>query len=361
MKKFVVLGLALLLLGSALFADDAKVMPFKVGRLYIAPTYSFAMGAYNDDGEYKTFDDSIKLFNLGFALEYGVIDWITAAVQWVPGWTPWSDVKGATPAELQALPGNFDTNGVADLFAGVKIQLAGEQAPIKTSAFRFAVAPGVIIPLPGPDFEEEMKNATTGKDATVSSMDKHVLGAGVRVYIDFIINKNFFINLYNETIFYPGKGDLNKDSPTFYGAKAGIAAAMANPLIMDITGEVDYKYKLTFEIEPVFSMPLGSGGIDFSAGLPVNFKYRPAYEYSYSYPEALAPAAPVLDETFANYISSNPAYILAVNPNVSLFFTKTPLPLEFKFQYGLPLMGKNEMARHNATLQIKAYFALPGR
>jgi hypothetical protein len=356
MKKFLVLGLALLLLSSALFADDAKVMPFKVGRLYVAPTYSFASGAYDDDGTYKAYDDgSVKLFNLGFALEYGIIDWITAAVQWVPGWTPWSDLKAVTGAD------DTNTNGVADLFAGAKIQLAGEQAPIKTSAFRFSVAPGVIIPLPGPDFEEELKNMANGDPATLNSMDKHVFAAGARVYFDYIINKYLFINLYNETIFYPIKGDLSKDGPTFYGTKAGIAAAQSNPLIMGIIGEVDYKYKLTFEIEPVFSMPLGGSGIDFAAGLPVNFKYRPAYEYSYSYPEALAPAASTLDTAFANYISSDPAYILAINPNVSFFLTKTPLPLEFKFQYGLPLMGKNEMARNNATLQIKAYFALPGR
>ena len=355
MKKFLVLGLALLLLSSALFADDAKVMPSKVGRLYVAPTYSFADGTYDNDGNKKDFTNgSVKLFNLGFALEYGVIDWITAAIQWVPGWTPWSDLKGATDMD------NTNINGVADLFAGAKIQLAGEQAPVKTSAFRFSVAPGVIIPLPGPDFEEEIKNQLSGKDATLASMDKHVFAAGARVYFDYIFNKNFFVNLYNETIFYPLEGDLNKDGPTFYATKAGLAAAQSNPLIMDIDGKVNYKYKLTFELEPVVTVPILSG-VTFTAGLPVNYKFTPAREYSYTYPDTLASAASALEPIFAANIKSEPSHILAINPNVALFLTKLPLPLEFKFQYGYPLWGQNANASHNITLQIKAYFASPGR
>jgi hypothetical protein len=92
MKKLAAVTLILLALGSFVFADDAKVMPKMVGRVYIAPTLSVAPGAYNEDGEYKSFDDgAVKAFNLGFALEYGVIDWITAAIQWAPGVTVWSD------------------------------------------------------------------------------------------------------------------------------------------------------------------------------------------------------------------------------------------------------------------------------
>ena len=354
MKKLLVFGLILLLAGSALFADDASVMPKMVGRFYVAPIYSFAMSEFDTDGKSQKFDDgSLKLFNLGFALEYGIINWITAAVQWVPGWTPWSNIKAVT-----GMP-DTNTNGVADIFAGAKFLLIGEQAPIKASVIRFALAPGVIIPLPGPDFEKEVEKVMASEKATLGSMDNHVFAAGGRIYFDYVVNKNFFINLYNETIVYPIKQDLNKNGPTFAMAKAGAAAAMGNPLIMGIDGEINYKYSLTFELEPVFSMPIADG-INFSAGLPVNYNFKPAYGYSFSYPEALAPAAATITPILEDTLGSDPHHILYLNPNVSVFFMKTPLPLEFKLTYGLPVWGQNAMARHNASLQIRAYFALPG-
>ena len=366
MKKLLVFGLVLLLAGSALFADDASVMPAMVGRFYVAPIYSFAMGEYDTDGKYQSFDDgSIKLFNLGFALEYGIINWITAAVQWVPGWTPWSNIKAATSPVFapMGMDPSTNTNGVADIFAGAKLLLVGEQAPFKSSMIRFAAAPGVIIPLPGPDFESEVENAMKNEKATFSNMDNHVFAAGGRFYFDYVINKNFFINLYNETIVYPFAKDLDNAGPTFHMVKMMAASdpslGPGAALVNDITGEVNYKYSLTFELEPVFSMPIADG-INFTAGLPVNYNFKPGYSYSFSYPEALAPMASSITPIIEGQLDTDPHHILYLNPNVSIFFMKTPLPLEFKFTYGLPVWGQNAMARHNASLQIRAYFALPG-
>jgi hypothetical protein len=383
MKKFILLGLALLLLGSAIFADDAKVMPKRVGRFYLAPTYSFASGAYDANGDKQSFSNgSMKLFNLGAALEYGITDWFTGAIQWAPGWTPWSDIKAAVPVNR---PGDLNVNGVADIFVGAKIQLVGEKAPLlQTEAFRFAVAPGVIIPLPGPNFKDEVANAMAGKEATFNKMDNHVFGAGGRFYFDWIINKYFFINLYNETIFYPVKQDLNKDGPTFAmtkaslpsgvqasvnqaltqagdpnaAAKAAAAKAMAEEDLKNASGEVNYKYKLTFEIEPIFSTPIADGLI-FSAGLPVNYLYIPAYEYSISkVGTSLSAFGLDTKKLMEDQFKGDAAYTLSIKPNVSLFLTKTLLPLEFKFQYQLPVMGQNSIARNNLTLQIKAYFKI---
>ncbi|GHV86111.1 hypothetical protein AGMMS50230_17190 [Spirochaetia bacterium] len=347
MKKLTAVTVLLLVLGAAVFAEDAKVMPMMVGRVYAAPTYAFALGAYDKDGTYKKFPSgSVKVFNLGFAVEYGVIDWITAAVQWAPGWTVWSD--------LEAVSGRKDsnTNGVADLFVGAKIQLVGEKAPVKTPMFRLSIAPGVIIPLPGPDFAKETTKAPSEK-ATLQSMDNHAFAAGARVYFDWIINKSFFINLYNETLFYPIAQDLAKAGPD-------LAIMKIRTPFTNATGEVKYKYKLTFELEPVYTMAIADG-ISFSAGLPVNFKYVPAYDYSISSGTGSALMDAAALTTFkTNFARLDPALTLSVKPNVSVFFTKTPLPLEFKLQYGLPVWGKNVgAAQHQVTLQIKAYFAIP--
>jgi hypothetical protein len=119
---------------------------------------------------------------------------------------------------------------------------------------------------------------------------------------------------------------------------------------------------LTFELEPVYSAPIADGLI-FSAGLPVNFLYTPAYDYSISgvggslksnFGALGLDSEKLLNDQF----ESEAAYTLSLKPNVSLFLTKTFMPLEFKFQYQFPVMGQNTIARNNLTLQIKAYFKI---
>ena len=348
MKKVVTFGLVLLLLAPAIFADDAKVMPKLVGRLVIAPNFTLVPGAYDDDKKLQKFDDSLKILNLGFALEFGIINWITAAVQWAPGWTPWSDISPATPIS------NANTNGVADLFIGAKIQIIGENAPVKKSNIRFAVAPGVLIPLPGFDMKDEFPNMMADKKTTMSNMDNHVWGVGGRFYFDYIVNKNFFINFFNESLFYVSKGDLNEKDFTFNGVKAVGAGAFDG-----VKGEIDYKYKLTFEIEPVFSIPFGEKLI-FMAGLPVNYKFSPAPEYSIS--GLSEPLLTMFKTGLAQRLNLDPgnSHTLSINPNITFFLT-TKLPMEFKLQYNLPVWGMNAQAKHTFMFQYKLYFAFGKR
>ena len=411
MKKIFSFGLAFLLLAPALFADDAKVMPALVGRFYIAPNFTIAPGAFDEDGKLENFDDgSVNVFNLGFALEFGVIDWITAALQWVPGVTVWSDIK---PALGGVVKGDVNTNGVGDLFLGAKLQIVGATAPVKSNNVRFAAAPGVKIPLPGPDFEEEYKKFVKNQggqsnDAvTFSSMDNHVFAAGGRFYFDYTLNDNFFINLYNETIFYPVKQDLNKYGPYFAGLKSGLSAlepvmsgaeAFAPGITKafnDISGEVNYKNKITFELEPVFSTNLADGVV-FTAGLPINYSYKPAYDFTLdinNVKNKTKTAKAAVDATLNSMTPdpNNPAYMglatlqgglelaegmldektllemaglegkashaLSINPGVSVFMMKLPLPLEFKLQYNIPVWGQETQARHTMAFQIRAYFA----
>ena len=414
MKKFLLLGLALVLLGSALFADDAKVMPARLGRFYFAPSFSFAPGAYDKDGKLQKFDDgAVKVFNLGFATEVGVTDWITAAIQFAPGVTVWSDVSPAAPTGITSLAslinpglagletaepfnGDLTVNGVADIFLGAKLQIVGETGPVKANSIRFAAAPGLAIPLPGPDFSDEVDNALKGDKAKFSKMDNHVFGAGGRFYFDYKINDKFFINLYNETLFYPVKRDLDKDGPNlailretilatawdagYWGAggpgNPGVAEATgdgyrtsAKVLTDKLSGEVNYKYKLTFEIEPQFSTVLG-GAFLFGAGLPINYVYTPEYKYTVDGIDDLLVGMasiaggplPINEKDvleIAGFVGKA-SHSLTIKPNVSVMLLKTPIPLEFKLQYGLPLYGQNNQAMHNVVFQFKLYFPLPG-
>jgi len=139
LKKIATLGIiALLCAGSIAFADDALVMPARVGRVYMTNSYAFANGEYDKDGNYDDYESgygAFKLYNMGFAVEYGITDWITGAVQWAPGWNVWSDM------DRTGMDANI--NGLYDIFVGAKIQIVGEKAPVQNSMFRFAVAPGI--------------------------------------------------------------------------------------------------------------------------------------------------------------------------------------------------------------------------
>src|SRR6056297_4356174 len=92
MRKLLLVLIMLALVLPA-FADDAKVLPKGVLRSYIVPVYSFATEAYDQDGDAGDISfnglpvDKVSLFNVGGAIEYGVNDWISAAVQWTPGYT----------------------------------------------------------------------------------------------------------------------------------------------------------------------------------------------------------------------------------------------------------------------------------
>lgn len=372
MKRAFILGLAFLFLSSAVFAEHAKVMPRMVGRFFAVPIFSFAPGEYNTDGAFERFDDgSIRLFNLGFALEFGVTDWFSAAVQWVPGWTPWSDLETAT-----GIP-NTNTNGVADIFLGAKIQIVGERAPVRSNMFRVAIGPGVIIPMPGPDFSE-IDPTRLGQDAiTFAAMDRHVFGMGARFFFDYVVNRNFFINLYNETLFFPVRQDINRHGPMFNLTRGGVnqtmLAAAGDPLdpfhdlatalgpagiaeIMNISGEVRYLPRLTFEIEPRFSAFIANG-VEIAMGLPLNYRFSPRSQYSFDFPDTLAPALSVLEPAFLGIRNTYHQHLLSIAPNVSMFFRRFPVPLEFKLQQSIPLWGRNNMAQHNLALQIRAYFA----
>jgi hypothetical protein len=361
MKKILLFALILTLAAGAVFGDDAKAMPKMVGRLWIAPTFAFAPGSYDIDGDYNAYksgEGELKMLNLGFALEYGVIDWITAAIQWAPGVTVWSDVD----KDLIALGGVGNTvnaNGVADLFVGAKVQIAGEKAPLKTDRVRFAIGPGVKIPLPGQDFEDQRLNTVAKDTVTGANVDTHVVGVGTRVYFDYIFNEHFFINLYNETIFYPIEGDIDKASLSEYGTFWG-AKALTGPATNGADAKVNYGYDLTFELEPIFSTPLAEG-ITFTAGLPVNYKFTPGHSYSVSGAAGGATVNKGLKTALEDQLTEDdPTHSLKIRPNVNFFFTNWVLPTEIGLTYGLPVWGKNSMARHEITLKVKLYFAIPG-
>jgi hypothetical protein len=362
MKKITVLLVLCFLCGTVfLFADDASVLPARVGRVYFTPTFAFANGGYDKDGAYESYDSgegAMKGFLLGAAMEYGVLDWISAALQWTPGWMAASDVDTSAIAS-----DSVNANGVSDLFVGGKVQIVGEKAPVKTSMFRWSRATGIQAPVPGPDYEEQLKHAgkSGNEPVTAANQDTHVLGLGIRSYFDYVINENFYIDLYGEFIGYPMKGKLTESGYKEYAISKNIdvtkASLAGTPLAGELsyTDEVNLGYDLTLELEPVYSLPLAQG-VRFTAGLPLTYKFYPGKKYDVTVSDQLVavnPAAAAL-----RLEDEDPSHDLSLKPSVAFFFTDFFLPTELKLNYSAPIAGNNKMATHSVTLQIKIYFRI---
>lgn len=320
MKKLLIL-LVLAAIVLPVFADDALVLPQGVLRISIAPSYGFAKEQWDKDGEavditsdIGTKSDGVKYFNLGIAFEYGVTDWITAAIQWTPGWTLWSTMgfdKVVVPAAALGLPsalGNIPLyldqaklGSFLDLFAGAKIQIVGKKAPVVKDTMRFSVAPGVKIPLPGASSAD--KKPTEDEAFVVKEPDNHLWGLGGRLYFDYNVTPEFFVNLYSEFIFYPEQ--KVSDSVNF-GDDNKVAKG----------------FDWTIEVEPQYWAPVADGMI-FKAFLPFTYKMSPDYKIE------------------GTKVADSAASILSVTPALGLFFTKTFMPIELEVGYRWPLMGTN--------------------
>lgn len=308
MKKFLVLLLVLAALAPA-FADDAKVLPKGVFRL----SFVFASNAYD-----QVFDDNGDLIDnptgevtalaLGTAIEFGVTDQITAAVQWTPAWV--------FSSSIEAVP-DANANGLADLFLGAKIQVLGSNGLISNENLRFAFAPGLLLPLDDPDWAQEVANMMGGDEYKVQSPSIRAIGLGFRAYFDWVLSKMFFLNLYNQTIFYLPVTKI--DSLSTYPTESEFA----------------YGYKLTFEAEPHFDYSF-SDKVSVSVGVPVTFTMTPDYEVD------------------GVVVADSATSLLTASPSASVFVMAF-MPFEFKAGYTLPILGQGTSAASTLVLQLKTF------
>ncbi len=352
-KRFVLIGAALAAWALPVFADDGSVLPARVLRVYAVPTYLTIPGAYDDGGKYQK-DESgggkIDAFNLGLAVEYGVTDWWGLGVQWTPGYTLASKVDLSDPGNPALGIPNFpdpkaNINGPADVYVGAKFQIVGPKAPVQSDAWRFSVAPGVIIPFGALDADKQSENLANGSNVTVSDSDKHVFAYGGRGYLDYVMNKNFYVDLYGEYVQYTKASSRKVFVPSSLLAvnTSGFPGGPYTPGTNVFSSDVDFGNRITLELEPNYTLPVGGDDYGISFGLPVTYVGSAKTEYS----NALA----------ESFLGADSGYLLTVRPSADVFFYKTPfvLPVELKADYSIPVAGKNNSAVSYFDLQIRAY------
>jgi len=332
MRKILVM---VLLAGLAwpVIADDAKILPAGVLRITLAPSYGFAPGVYDTSGSYAGYSSGggrATVFNAGAAIEYGVTDWISAAVQWAPGVNFTSSVD-TNWAPLPNTGSSANVNGPFALFTGAEFQFVGEKAPVKSETIRFALAAGVKIPFGGTDFANQYNsNYPSGGAVTVANADKQALGVGGRLFADWVFSKAFFLNLYSEFIYYPGTVAFKDTSFQDYAMYAA-SGNTYNP-------KVGYGYDFTLEMEPHYAFDLSSDNT-LEASLPFTLTHSPDLTYD----------GAVQTDTFSS--------LLVVRPTLDLFLMKSPIPfpVEFKLAYSLPLIGWNTVASNALIFVMRVY------
>jgi hypothetical protein len=322
MKKLLTLTL-LLVFGLQLFADDALVLPAGVIRPTFNYNFNFFDKAFDTDGE-KGDTAEIKAHVLGTALEFGVTDQISAAVQWAPAYIFKSEIEGQPTANI---------NGFADLFIGAKTQIIGSNGFVKNDNMRLAAALGAVVPLNNYDGTEEAANILNGDDFTAQSSSNEAFGIGARLYYDYIITSGFYVNFYTEFIKY---FKTDKSLPALAYVPVGFGGG---GVPADTTFEFDYGYELTLELEPNYTFAFNEGN-KLSVGVPFTAYITPDYKME----------GVEQDNTGST--------LLSIAPSVNLFTTALVIPMDIKVQYSIPVYGVNANASNTLIIQWKLYAKL---
>jgi len=323
------------------FADDAKVLPSGVLRLTFANSVVSADSFYNEDGEKKDSPnfETLMLDNLGAAIEFGVNDIISAAIQWAPGTMAYGNIEskgielGLASVGSSGDSSNIKFGGLSDLFIGAKIQA------VNTNDIRFCFAPGLAVPLDKYDPVVEGKAIAKGDDFRIMSQSEtESLGLGLRLYFDYQISKSFYINVYNQTRYYfSNKKYDTSDAFTYAGMYNGVSEAYADANIEAEKQEYEYPVYLDFELEPHFDLTLNkSATMGFS--VPVDFSMNSK------------------EKVDNKDVDNTDSYSLSVNPGLSFFYTGA-VPFELCANYDYPLMGKNvNYATSVFTVKLKLFY-----
>jgi hypothetical protein len=327
MKKIIIPGiLGALCVLTPVFSESGRTLPARVFALEASARYTFANAYFDFGRQYARFlknEGAFKSFNLGLSAAYGITHWLSAGIRWIPGRNLWSVTdRVQEPSRTVSLAGFYD------ILTEIKIQLIGQRGLIKKDRFRLTIAPQIKIPLPGPDYEKQRERMLRGESIVMENLDRHIWGLGAKIYLDFIITKSFYINLYGDGIFYPGMGKLSNAGLDEYLYSLGPNIAR--------NSKVRYLGDLRFEVEPHFKQAL-TPKMTLTAGLPLNF---------------------TLDCGIWRYSSlpNRPErYRLSLRPNISFFFFTPPVPFEFEISYSIPLWGKDQKAAHSLAFLAKLY------
>jgi hypothetical protein len=304
-------------------ADDALVLPGGAWRFYLVPNWTAFNATFNAEGkrqEIKAGAGSGRLFNLGYAVEFGLNKWLSAGFQWSPGTTLASALD--YPAEDARHRDRAKLNDAFDAIVGCKVQLVGSPASgpkyatglFRSAKLRLAFACGIKFPLTTIDWEQEAENFAQGKNYLVQAAEKHLVAPIASLHVDYVFVKDarqeFFINLYSQFIPYLVDGRYSQTS----------LASYSDPALADV--KIAYGYDLLLEADPHFERWIVPRLLRLGFYLPVRCKIFPAVK---------------LD----GIGQGNDGFRWTLSPTLDLFTAKPKFPVELRVAYQYVFSGKN--------------------
>jgi hypothetical protein len=258
-------------------ADDALVLPAHAWRFYLIPAWTLGKANFDAAGERQAIAPGagrIASFNLGYAIEYGINQWLTTGIQWSPGTTLSSGLD--FPAGDPQRRDKARLNDAFDARAGFKLQLLGSKVKdpkratglCQSAALRLALGLGIKFPLTAIDWDREAANFFQGDPYLAQAADKHLVAPMASLHGDYVFIRDskgeFFVNLYSQYVPYLSRGKYNETSLGRY----------LNPALAAV--EVDYGYDFLVEVEPRFERWVIARTLRIGFYLPVRYKSAPA-------------------------------------------------------------------------------------
>jgi hypothetical protein len=316
-------------------ADDALVLPRHAWRFYLIPIWTTVHANFDANGERQPIPvgaGRIESFNLGYAIEYGINNWLTTGFQWSPG-TTLSSAFDFPPGDPQRRD-KARLNDAFDAKIGFKLQMIG--APSKdpkratglfqSDTLRLAVAFGVKLPLIAIDWDREATDFLHGNSYLAQAADRHLAAPIVSLHVDYVFLKDrqseFFVNFYSQYVPYLSTGRYRMTSLARY-----LNLALAD-------SQIDYGYDLLVEIDPRLEKWIVPRALRIGCYLPVRYKTAPATR---------------LDGVEQHDIS----YGVTVFPTLDLFWMLPRFPIEIKIGYQYNFAGKNSPQAHTLAIILR--------
>jgi hypothetical protein len=221
MKRFI-FTMAMLVIGVAVYAEDAEVLPAGTLRVDADASVGFVREGWDADGE-KTDMPDATIIGASIGFSYGFTNWFTAVIDWSPG---------VTDTDLTSIDVGDDGNSADEIYEGLndfslkaQFKLLGEGAALPSGHFRMRATPGIIIPFPGIDDKDALGN--------------HAWGFGGDVSFDALITKDFFINVFSEVYWFP----------------------------IDNKSKTNHEWEFTLAAGPQYTLAVGSAHLVFAASV----------------------------------------------------------------------------------------------
>jgi hypothetical protein len=336
-------------------AEEAQVLPKGVGRIYIVPTYTFWNKEVDSQGKSKdAVTGSSSVFGAATAIQYGLNDFISLGARWQPGWVFSDNYK-----EQEKL----NNTGLASVEVGGRVQIVGENAPIKSKKFRFAFSPGIVIPTNQYDGQEQAKNFFNNQEFSNDGISPGSFGFGLQTTLDYLISPRIYVNIFNEIHYYfpePYQQAGVALNAAYSGAKSGVEssaeAKAAGITSINEPSSVWPGHDVIFELESVYQGPFVNSVI-LTSGIAVNLTWKTEQEFTKAYSSGLPPnPQTALVENPINDALNDEKYLWSLWPTAGFLFTALPIPLELQFDYIYPLMGRNTPLTHTVLFQLEVYF-----